>query len=85
MSKQRYLGGSSLYSIQQSALEIMFFFPITRCLFIPCQVVTDNGKLEKMRVVHKDHPTAQEAITDYEVLGPSVLGKYQLLTLPVGF
>ncbi|KAG0605787.1 hypothetical protein M758_9G087700 [Ceratodon purpureus] len=38
------------------------------------KVVTDNGKLDKMRVVHESHPNAQEAITDYKVLGSSVLG-----------
>lgn len=39
------------------------------------QVVTDNGKLDKMRVVHESHPNAQEAITDYKVLGSSLLGE----------
>jgi len=28
-----------------------------------------------MRVVHESHPNAQEAITDYKVLGSSVLGE----------
>jgi len=30
-----------------------------------------------MRVVHKSHPNAQEAITDYKVLGSSVLGELE--------
>jgi 23S rRNA-/tRNA-specific pseudouridylate synthase len=38
------------------------------------QVSTSGGKLEKMRVTHRSHPDAQEAITDYQVLGPSALG-----------
>lgn len=29
-----------------------------------------------MRVVHESHPNAQEAITDYKVLGSSVLGEF---------
>ena len=37
--------------------------------------MTDNGKLDKMWVVHESHPNAQEAITDYKVLGSSVLGE----------
>ncbi|CAK9259301.1 unnamed protein product [Sphagnum jensenii] len=38
------------------------------------KVSTSGGKLEKMRVTHRSHPDAQEAITDYQVLGPSALG-----------
>ena len=38
-------------------------------------MVTENGKLDKMRVVHGSHPNAQEAVTDYKVLGSSVLGE----------
>ncbi|XP_024380379.1 RNA pseudouridine synthase 4, mitochondrial isoform X2 [Physcomitrium patens] len=38
------------------------------------KVVSDSGKLDKMRVVHGSHPNAQEAITDYKVLGSSLFG-----------
>jgi hypothetical protein len=45
------------------------------------QVSTSGGKLEKMRVTHRSHPDAQEAITDYQVLGPSALG--ESIAIPV--